>query len=188
MLMVAYLRRGSVDDRRLRASDRALLGPMIRSSDNGAATQVRNIVGEAGLRRLARKAGMRSFGYRPVWGQTRIGAADQARFMYRLERYLPRRHERYARRLLASIVPSQRWGVARARPTGWTLRFKGGWGIGRNVNHQVAFLERRHCRVSVAILTEGSPSHEYGTRTLKGVAVRLFRGLGSKRVRRACER
>jgi hypothetical protein len=32
--------------------------------------------------------------------------------------------------LLRTVVPSQRWGVARVRPDGWRLYFKGGWGSG----------------------------------------------------------
>ena len=46
-------------------------------------------------------------------------------------------------RLLGSIVRSQRWGIARVRPPGWALYFKGGWGSGSGaVDHQVALLRR----------------------------------------------
>ena len=61
MLLVAYLRRAEVRDRALRPSERALLGPMIRRSDNAAASQVCHIVGTAGLGRLARRAHTRRF-------------------------------------------------------------------------------------------------------------------------------
>jgi hypothetical protein len=177
MLLTAYLRQASVRDRALRGADRDLLGPMIRRSDNEAASRVRDIVGEAGIRRVARDASMRHFHYHATWGRCRTSASDQARFMYRFEQYLPRRHEGYARNLLASIVPSQRWGIARANHRGWRLFFKGGWGIGGTVNHQVAFLRRRDARVSIAILTRSNPNQGYGERTLEGVAGRLLRGL-----------
>ena len=177
MLLAAYLRRGSVRDRSLHQRDRELLGPMIRRSDNAAATRVRNIVGKASIQRLARDAHMRQFGYDRRWGRCRTSASDQASFMYRFEDTIPARHEGYARTLLASIVRSQRWGIDRARPRGWRLFFKGGWGIRMNVNHQVAFLQRRGNRVGLAILTEGSPNHRYGKRTLEGVASRLLHGL-----------
>ncbi|MGH2962135.1 MAG: hypothetical protein ACRDL3_08095, partial [Solirubrobacterales bacterium] len=107
----------------------------------------------------------------------RTGASDQASFMHRFDEVVPKRHEGYAKNLMATIVPSQRGGVARARPKGWKPYFKGGWGIQDNVNHQIAFLERRGERVALAILTEGSPGHEYGKKTLEGVASRLLRGL-----------
>ena len=81
-------------------------------------------------------------------------------------------------RLLRRIVPSQRWGIARARPRGWRLHFKGGWGSGTGwVDHQGALLTRGNSRISLAILTYGNPSHAYGKRTLRGVARRLLRGL-----------
>jgi hypothetical protein len=177
MLLAAYLRQGSVRDRSLHARDRDLLGPMIRRSDNAAATRVRDIVGEGAIRRVARDARMRHFRYSSTWGLCRTSASDQASFMYRFEDTIPDRHEGYARNLLASIVSSQRWGVAQARPKGWKLYFKGGWGIGANVNHQIAFLKRHDQRVALAILTESNPSHSYGIHTLEGVASRLLRGL-----------
>jgi Beta-lactamase enzyme family len=179
MFLAAYLRQRSVRHRDLRGSDRALLGPMIKRSDNVAATRVRDIVGARAIERLARDARMRDFHFdSSVWGLSRTSARDQARFMYRLHHYIPKRHRRYARHLLHSIVPSQRWGIARARPRGWRLYFKGGWGSGSGaVDHQVAFLQNHHGRVGVAILTESDGSHSYGKQTLKGVAERLLRGL-----------
>jgi hypothetical protein len=179
MLLVAYLRKPGVRGRPLRTADRALLAPMVRWSDNASATRVRDIVGNVGLVRLARSAGMRRFRPAPIWGLSQIDAADQSAFFLRLERFVPPRHRRYALRLLGSIVRSQRWGIARVRPRGWALYFKGGWGSGSGaVDHQVALLRRGERRLAVAILTTSSPSHAYGKRTLHGVAARLLRGLG----------
>jgi len=162
-LLVAYLRQPDVRRRTLRPADRALLGPMIRRSDNAAASQVCNIVGCP---------------TRP-WGLTPIDVADQTRLFLHIDRRVPRRHRRYAMRLLGSVVPSQRWGIARVRPRGWALYFKGGWGSGTGwADHQVALLRRGRRRLAVAILITSSPSHEYGNETLRGVAARLLRGLG----------
>jgi hypothetical protein len=178
MLMVAYLRRHSVRHRALRAGDRRLLAPMIRWSDNAVASRVRRIVGAGAIYGLAARARMRRFHLEAPWGVSRIDAADQARFMYRVDRLVPRRHRRTALRLLGSIVPSQRWGVGRERPRGWALYFKGGWGSGTGwVDHQVALLRRGRRRLSLAILITNSPSHAYGKQTLRAVAARLLRGL-----------
>jgi Beta-lactamase enzyme family len=180
MLLVAYLREPAVRDRPLRKGDRELLAPMIRRSDNVAATRVRDIVGNDGLVRLARRAGMRAFTPAPIWGLSRIDAADQTLFFLDIDRYVPSRHRAYALKLLSSIVPSQRWGIAQVRPPGWALYFKGGWGSGSGaVDHQVALLRRGTTRVSVAILTTNGPSHAYGKQTLRGVAARLLRGLAA---------
>ncbi len=178
MLLVAYLRRPQVRRRALTARERALLGPMIRRSDSTDASIVCSIVCGGGVQRLARRVGMHRFRVASPWGLSSIDVADQTRFFLHIDRYLPRRHRRYALRLLGSIVPSQRWGIARVRPRGWALYFKGGWGSGTGwADHQVALLRRGARRLSVAILITSSPSHAYGKETLRGVAARLLRGL-----------
>jgi beta-lactamase class A len=178
MLLVAYLREPDVRARPLRRADRDLLEPMIRWSDNVAATRVRDIVGNDGLVRLAHRVGMRAFAPAAIWGLSRIDAADQTLFFLHVDGLVPRRHRAMAMHLLSSIAPSQRWGIAQVRPAGWALYFKGGWGSGSGaVDHQVALLRRGQRRVSVAILTTSSPSHAYAKETLRGVAARLLRGL-----------
>jgi beta-lactamase family protein len=179
MLMVSYLNRKEVRDRPLHERDLQLLRPMIRRSDNTTASYIRNLVGNRGLRRLARRVGMRRF--TPVahpWGSSLVNAADQTRFFLHLERFVPERHRRRALRLLHSIVPAQRWGVAQVAPRGWELYFKGGWGSGTGaVDHQVALLRRGRLRVAVAVMTTSNGSHSYGKATLRGVFRRLLRGL-----------
>ena len=175
MFMTAYLRRPSVRGRPLRRRDRRLLRPMIRRSDNDTATAIADILGPKPMNRLALAAEMKHFSYTRPWGLSTVSARDQARFMFRLERYIPDRHETYARRQLANIVARQRWGVARIPRDGYALYFKSGWGSGTGrVSHQVAFLEKGDRRVAVAIMTEHSPSHAYSKRTLRGIARRLL--------------
>ena len=179
MYLVAYLRQRAVRRRRLRPDERALLGPMIRRSDNGAASTVLGLIGEGLVVGLARRARMRCFAPSlPFWGNSTICAADQSRFFLRLERLLPRRHRRYALNLLASIVPSQRWGIGSLRFPGWRLHYKGGWGSGSGASeHQVALLRSGDERIAVAILTTGSPDAAYARETQRGVAARLLRRL-----------
>jgi hypothetical protein len=178
MLMVTYLDEPSVAHRNLNGADRALLDPMITQSDNNAATAVRAIVGNGGLQALADRVGMRHFATAVIWGETQITAADQTTFFLHIERYIAPRHVAYAMHLLASIVPSERWGVAEVAPRGWALYFKGGWGYGTGLlDHQVALLTRGCARVSVAVLSMYDGSHAYGKDTLKGLFARLLRGL-----------
>jgi hypothetical protein len=173
MLMTAYLRR--VGDRPLDDGDRALLRPMIRRSENATATHIRNLLGNAALVRLARRAGMTRFSVHPIWGLSLTTVRDQTLFFLRLEELLPDRHEAYALRLLRTIVPSQRWGMGRVIPDGWTLHFKGGWGSGTGaVDHQVGLLRRADDRVAIAVMTVNNPSHAYGKATLEEVARRLL--------------
>ena len=179
MMLVTYLRQPGVRARALTRADRRLLAPMVRRSGNRAATRVRDTVGNDAIVRLARRAGMTRFAIDPVWGRSIITARDQTRFFLRIERLLPGRHRAYALRLLRTIVPSQRWGLARVIPEGWRLYFKGGWGDRSGaVDHQVGLLRRGPHRVAIAVLTVGNPTHAYGNATLEGVARRLVRGLG----------
>jgi len=128
MLLVAFLNRASVKNRGIRDADRALLGPMIRRSDNAAASRVLGLVGVAGVYRVASRAGMEHFVLRlPIWGHSEITARDQARFFRRIDTYVPDRHRGYARFLLAHVIPSQRWGIPPVLPDGYRIFFKGGW-------------------------------------------------------------
>ncbi|CAB4901755.1 unannotated protein [freshwater metagenome] len=186
MFLAAHLRSGDVRGRALRAGDRALLDPMVRRSDDVTATRVRGIVGDARLRRLGRAAGMRDLRLARVWGLSRTSARDQVALFHRLDALLPARHRAYAQRLLETIVPSQRWGVGAVDlPDGWTLRFKGGWGSGSGaVDHQSALLVGDDGRrVALSITTTGNGTHARGKETLRGVALRLLRGMGAATAR-----
>ncbi|HEY2602164.1 MAG TPA: serine hydrolase [Thermoleophilaceae bacterium] len=178
MLLVAYLDDPRVRGRKLRESDRDLIDPMIERSDNDAASRVFEFVGERRVRAVARRAHMRRFSVNPVWGLSRIDADDQTRFFLHIDQRVVPKHREAAMHLLASVTPSQRWGIGELRLPGWRLYFKGGWGSGTGaVDHQVALLEKGAQRVSVAVLTTSSPSHEYGKETLRGVFARLLHTL-----------
>ena len=178
MFLVAYLRQNSVRHRRLRDSDKSLLAPMIRRSDNDTATRIADMLGPRPMYRLARNAKMRDFHYTRPWGLSTTSARDQARFMFRVDRYVPKRHRSYARWLLSHVVFSQRWGIGKVETKGWRKLFKGGWGSGTGaVDHQVVLLKRNGTRVGLAVMTTNSPSHDYGKRTLKGMFARLLRTL-----------
>ena len=177
MALVAYLDLPSVRHRALHDSDHALLGPMIRWSDNAAASAVLRTVGAHRLDALAERAGMRAFRFAwPIWGNSTTCATDQARFFSRIDALVAARHRRYALGLLTDIVRRQRWGIPQALPPGWTIYFKGGWGSGTGlVTHQSALLREGRRRLALSILTRWNPSHHYGTRTIQGIAARLLR-------------
>ena len=176
MLLVAYLRR--IGNRRPHWRERALLGPMITRSDNASARVIHARVGDLRLLALARRAGMRDLTVAGFWAGVRFSAADQARFFYRLDALVPPRSRGYARRLLSSIIPAQRWGFSRfARAAGFRTFFKGGWRptVRGQLVHEAALFERGDTRFSLAVLTDGNPSHSYGAATLRGAARRILR-------------
>jgi hypothetical protein len=182
LLLAAELRRLDRDDLPLDSGARALLEPMVTYSDNGAADAVYAQVGDAGLAEVAERAGMRDFEPTPgFWGGDQITAADMARFFFRLDQNLPARHRAYGKRLLAGIIPSERWGIPEALGGGWSIWFKGGWrppGGEENsgqVTHQAALLvHRRGERAALAVLTDEAPWGGGGFQAIEGVARRLF--------------
>lgn len=173
MFMTAYLRRARGRD--LTRDDKQLLYPMITRSANEPATRIANMVGPRSINELARDAGMDHFQYRRPWGLSTVNAAEQAAFMYRLERFIPNRHDGYARFLLSHVIEPQRWGIGELDKPNWRFFFKGGWGSGSGaVEHQVAFIERDDLRIAIAVMITNSPSHDYATDTLRGVFARLL--------------
>jgi len=121
MLMVAFLDEPSVRDRALNDGDKAVLTPMITESDNDAAQEVFDDIGQPALRALAARVGMSHFATSPIWGETQITAADQTNFFLHIDSYIVARHRAYAMSLLAGIVPSERWGIGEVAPKGWKL-------------------------------------------------------------------
>jgi D-alanyl-D-alanine dipeptidase len=175
MLLTAYLR--GIGNRMPDAGERAVLGPMITVSSNEAADTIYYRVGDAALYRLAKLARMSRFSIAGYWANAHFSAEDQARLFSRIDRLVPKASRGYARGLLSSIVSYQRWGFSRyAAARGFRTFFKGGWrgtGAGQLV-HEAALFERGALRFSMAVLTDGNPSHDYGTETLRGVAQRIF--------------
>jgi hypothetical protein len=172
MLLVAYLDGLERAGEQLRPEARSRLDAMVRSSDNDAANTIFRDVGPTGLSELAARARMEAFAAGPAWGASRVTAADQARFFRSLDRLLPPRYRELAWTLLARIAPEQSWGIpAVARPH-WRVFFKGGWRPepSGNVVHQAALLENGSEKLSLAVLSDANPSHEYGIETIRGVA------------------
>ncbi len=181
VLLAGELRRLRDADERLDRATRSLLERMIRFSDNAAADSIYARVGDAGMERVARRAGMRSFETVPgYWGGAQVSAAELARFFFHLERNLVGPYRGFGKGLLATITPAQRWGIPAAAPRGWEVYFKGGWRppdteeTSGPVTHQAALLRHRSGRrLAIAILTDRPP----GTRTfsiLEGITLRLL--------------
>jgi hypothetical protein len=176
MVLAAELRRLANEGTSVDEGTDSLLSAMIRYSDNEAADAIYARVGDEGMNAVAERAGMTGFTIAGHWGNAQITAGDMARFFAELDEMFPGRHVEYAQSLLASVIPSQSWGIPVAADEEWAARFKGGWLPDHALVHQAAELRERGGprQISMAILTDEQPSHEYGVETLEGVAARLL--------------
>jgi hypothetical protein len=168
MMLVAYLQMLAPRHPYRDAASRALLHPMIHTSDNEAASAVLEIVGEPALERVARQARMAD--YAPGtgwWAYSQTSAADQVRLLFALPRLIPHRFYPYARGLLENIEPSQSWGIPPVARPRWQVFFKTGALPSEGLFNEVARLERPSITFAVAVLTTGDPSMDYGEQTIQ---------------------
>jgi hypothetical protein len=177
MVLAAELRRLASEGTPIDEGTDSLLSSMIRYSDNAAADAIYARVGDEGMHEVAERAGMTGFEIAGHWGNAQITAGDMARFFAELDEMFPTAHVDYAQGLLASVIPSQSWGIPVAAGERWAARFKGGWLPDHALVHQAAELREvgGPREFAVAILTDEQPSHSYGVETVEGVAARLLR-------------
>jgi hypothetical protein len=184
MLMLAELR-AARGGRAVPVAVRPLLRKMITESDNDAALAIYARVGRGGLERVARAAGMRRFAVPGTLFDAQVTAADLVRLFIRVDTLVAGAHRELVLRLLGSIVPQQRWGIAEiGRRRGMTPYFKGGWREG--LVHQAALLEEPRPprgarrarsggrRIALAVLTADQPSFVAGAATIAGIAARVL--------------
>jgi len=178
MLLAAELERLERDGLALDPATDSLLDAMITFSDNAAADAIFARVGDDGMFAVAERAGMEGFTEAGYWGNAQISAADLARFYSRLDELMAGPEREYALGLLGSVVPEQSWGIPAAAGERWAVRFKGGWLPDKALVHQAAELRERdgERKLSLAVLTDAQPSHDYGVATVRGVAERLLAG------------
>jgi hypothetical protein len=184
MLLVAYLRRlDRMGQHSVDSNSNNILYPMIHVSDNNAATQCWDIVGNTGLYEVAHAAGMTRFfvdtsaSWGSEWGAALLTAHDQARFFFEMDSLIPKEFVGYARNLLSHIAGYESWGIpAVARPRGYDVFFKAGWRPSPDtfLVHQIARLEKDGHRFSMAIMTDGDPDMTYGIDTIQGTTQALL--------------
>ena len=114
----------------LTADQRILAREMITESDDDAATDLWDEVGMPGMQAFLNKARMRHTVLNVAWGLTELTAHDEMTLLHVLttsNKVLSRNSRNYVLRLMADVVPSQRWGVSAGAPSDVTVHIKNGW-------------------------------------------------------------
>ncbi|MBV9379591.1 MAG: serine hydrolase [Streptosporangiaceae bacterium] len=186
-ILAALLRERMQDHEPLSAGEQQLATEMITASDNHAASYLWQDVGAYGFQHFLDLARMTETipGPGSLWGVTQVTARDQVRLLRVLcspNRVLDAGARAYELGLMANVESGQRWGVSAGAPPWMTVRLKNGWlpqpETGWHIN-SIGYLSGRHRGYFIAILSDESPSMDYGVETISGVAAVINRFLPS---------
>lgn len=170
-IMAGVLLRAQRAGRALTASERALIGPMIRTSDDPSANALWSSLGGApALARLDRELGLTSTAAASPWGLTSTSAADRNALLRQLVlgQYGPfsAATRATARSFLLDVTPSQRWGITQGVPASWPVPLKNGFFPARCCGWRIntsGVVERPDGTAYVAtVLSDGWPSQAAG--------------------------
>ncbi len=179
-ILAALMRKAHAHHRRLSRRERDLARLMITRSDNHAATALYNDVGLHSLERFLDLAGMDQTVLRRdgFWGLTRITAHDEMILLQHLlnaNTVLTTGQRHYELRLMANVIPAQRWGVPAGAPDNFTVHVKNGWAPLPTAGspwwiNSIGCLTHLNRNYSIVVLTEGNPDMSYGVTTVEDVA------------------
>ena len=184
-ILGALLRKALDQDRFLTGTEAARLRAMITRSDNAAASALWAELGHGYLQHFLNLAGMKhtSLGPGGLWGLTQITAPDEIlllRLLLKPNAVLSPNSRSYALRLMAQVIPSQRWGVPAGAPTSLTAHVKNGW-LPRATHgwriHSIGCFTGRGGGYSIVVLTQDNPSMPYGITTVQAIARVINRDL-----------
>jgi hypothetical protein len=187
MILGALLHELSAEGRQLSSEQAWLATEMITESDNDAASDLWGEVGPAAMQQFLDLAGMTDTTLGPgiYWGLTQINAYDEMlllRLLVTRNTVLDQGAQDYELKLMADVIPSQRWGVPAGAPAGVTVHVKNGWLPDPDlwVINSIGDFTSRDGAASIAILTQENPSMPYGVGTVQAVAEAINHGLSQK--------
>jgi beta-lactamase class A len=162
----------------LTKTQRHLAYLMITQSDNNAATALWNDVGMTDMQAFLNSAGMKHTILSDAWGLTQITAQDELtllRVLTKHNKVLSKSSRQYVLRLMAEVIPSERWGVSAGAPSDVTVHIKNGWlpypkGIDWHINSIGAFTGK-HISYQIVVLTgpatAAGQGESYGIETVQ---------------------
>jgi beta-lactamase class A len=186
-ILGALLRKAEDQHRHLTRTEAARAAAMITRSDNDAASALWAELGRRYLQHFLNLAAMKqtSLGPGGYWGLTQITAYNEVlllRLLLTKNPVLDTTSRHYALRLMAQVIPSQRWGVPAGAPArltvhvknGWLPRLTRGWRI-----HSIGCFTGRGGGYSIVVLTQDNPTMAYGIATIEAAATAINHDLNS---------
>ncbi len=161
------------------AAEMAWAKPMIRLSDNNAATSLFNHVGaRSGVTACNKRLGLTQTVVNGSWGLTRTTADDQVRLLSKLvdtKGPLDTESRKTAFTLMNTVSAGQRWGIPSIAHSGETTTVKNGWDTrsadgGLWAINTIGRVTSEDTNVSVAVLSHDNRSMSAGVSLVEKVA------------------
>jgi Beta-lactamase enzyme family len=157
-----------------------LAAVMIEQSDNDAATQLWDEIGQQdGLARFDSQLGLDDTfpGTDGHWGGTLTTAADQVELLRAIvlpNAVLDPESRSYELGLMENIEPSEAWGISAGVPVGVTLALKNGWlpleYDGDWQINSIGWVDGDGRDYILAVLTKNNPTEANGIETVQGLS------------------
>jgi hypothetical protein len=186
IILAALLRWHQETNQPLSANEKHLAKLMITQSDNDAATDLWNELGMTRLQHFLDLAKMNQteLGTDGYWGLTGVTAHDEMLLLELLTKensVLWNSSRSYELGLMANVISSERWGTPAGAPSDVTVHVKNGWlpdDTGWHINSIGAFNGHDE-NYMIAVLTDDSPSEQYGINTIENVARPVHRNINA---------
>ncbi|MEV7279844.1 serine hydrolase [Streptomyces sp. NPDC093111] len=165
-------------NRYLTTRESQLATAMITKSDNAATTTLWNQLGVTKVKGFLAAAGMTTTvpGSGGYWGLTRINVTDEQKLLWLLttkNTVLTDNARAYVLKLMANVIPSQKWGTPAGAPSSVTKHVKNGW-LQRSTRgwrvHSIGAFRGGGHDYSISVLTDGNSTMNYGVQTIQAVS------------------
>ncbi|MFJ8104414.1 serine hydrolase [Streptomyces sp. NPDC096132] len=174
-------------DRALTSREKSLATAMITKSDNTSTSTLWRQLGVTKVKNFLTAARMTQTkpGANGYWGLTQITVTDEQKLLKLLTAHntvLTDDSRWYIRKLMGSVISSQRWGTPYGRPSDVTWHVKNGW-LSRATHgwrvHSVGTFKGGGHDYMITVLTHGNSTMNYGITTIQGVAKVIHKDLAA---------
>jgi len=153
--------------------------PMIENSDNDAATDLWNLIGQAAaVNAFFAQIGTTHSTANAAWGLTETTALDQLKVVNQVAypTLLDSASISAADNLLDNVESDQHWGVSGGVPSGVSVRLKNGWlqGDGSDFNgweiNSIGHVDGEGTNYTIAVLTSNNNTEQDGINTIQALS------------------
>lgn len=176
-LLAALLYDAKLNSRNLTTTEHNLISPAITVSNNATTNRLwLHHNGKQKTERLVKVLGMNQTHPNFAFGLTETTVKDQLILMKHLgypNNIFTDAQRNYALRLMANVVPSQKWGISGGVPKNVTVALKNGWSPKTGNNWRVnsfGHVKGQNRDYVISVMTINNPNMNYGVTTINQIA------------------